>query len=174
MPRKRQSIGLYRQYTEEKRGILNSWKTVCNGSFAAAARVLSVPATTINTWVTYPNMKVIGSGRKTILDPVIEKSLCDCIDLLSDSGLPCDRSDIQDLAADMVRHLDLTTPFKNDRPGYDWLMGFENRRNRSFSKRAREGLSYQRYKGLSKHNVNSFFDKLQHLEDKYHFKPENI
>ena len=126
MPRKRVSIGAYRQYTkDEKNSILNSWKTVCNGSYSAAGRLHGVPPSTIRTWVTYPNMKWIGSGSKTILDPVIEKTLCDVIDLLSDSGLPCDRSDIQDLAGDMVRHLNLTTPFKDDRPGYDWLRGFE-------------------------------------------------
>ena len=138
MPRKRVSIGLYRQYLEEeKTSILNSLRTVCKGSFAAAARLHNVPVTTIKTWVAYPDMRVLGSGCTTQLEPYIEQTLCDVIDLLSKSGLPCDRSDIQDLAADMVRHLDLTTRFTNGRPGYAWLRGFEERWNRCFSKRAR-------------------------------------
>ena len=119
-------------------------------------------------------MRVLGSGCTTQLEPYIEQTLCDVIDLLSNSGLLCDRSDIQDLAADMVSHLGLTTNFTNGRPGYDWIRLFGKRWNKCFSKRAREGISYQRTKGLTKHNVELFFDKLQSLEDTYHFKPQNI
>ena len=117
---------------------------------------------------------MIGTGCKTQLEPYIEQTLSDVIDMLSKSGLPCDRSDIQDLAADMVRELGLTTNFTNGRPGIEWMRLFEKRWNHCFSSRAREDNSYQRTKGLTKHNVELFFDKHQSLEDTYHFKPQNI
>ena len=153
---------------------MNTFRTVCKGNFAAAARLHGVPVTTIKTWVAYPNMTVVGSGCKTQLEPYIEQTLSDVIDLLSKSGLPLDRSDVQDLAADIVSVLGLTTNFTNGRPGIDWIRAFEKRWNHCFSRRAREGISYQRAQGLAKHNVELFFDKLQSLEDTYHFKPQNV
>ena len=48
-------------------------------------------------------MQVLDSGCTTQLEPYIEQTLCDVMNLLSKSGLLCD---IQVLAADMVRLVD--------------------------------------------------------------------
>ena len=129
---------------------------MCKGNVAAAARLHGCPPTTIRNWISYPNMTVLGTGCTTQLEPYIEQTLSDVIDLLSKSGLPLDRSDVQDLAADMVKVLGLTTNFTDGRPGYEWIRLFEKRWNHCFSRRAREGISYQRAKGLTKQNVKLF------------------
>ena len=117
---------------------------------------------------------VINIGCTTQLQPWMERDWCDVLTVLSKDALPLDRDDIQDLVAEMVNTLGLQTRFVNSRPGRDWVFGFERWWKDQFSRRGREGLSYQRATELTKHNIEVFYKLHESLEKKHMFKPENI
>ena len=127
MPRNRQGQGLKRRYEVAlTTTFLNSLNTVCNSNIAAAARLHGVPPSTLRDWVIYPSTRVLGTGCTAQFEPYIEQ-ISDVVSVISIIALPLDRSDIQDLAADMVRTLNLKNIFTNGRPGIDWTGLYKKR-----------------------------------------------
>merc|ERR1711888_53039 len=161
-------------YTAEKK-----LEVSCKGNLSLAARIHAVPKQTLFDWVhaaSGPGRRpmAVGTGRTTVLPHWVERDLCDAICVLSGAALPLARGDIQDLAQCVVRGLGIKTPFTEGRPGPDWARGYEKRWKHRFSRRGREGLSYQRARGLTKHNINVFYDMLELLDKEHHFEPQNI
>ena len=122
MPRKRQCKGLKRKYDAAfKEEVLNSLRTTCGGNVGKAARLHDVPEQTLRDWCNRDGPMVIGSGCTTQLPYWVERDLCDAICVLSSSALPLTRRDIQDLAQEVTKGLQLHTKFKDGRPALDWL-----------------------------------------------------
>ena len=176
MPRTYIAQGHKRKYDAAfKEEVLNSLRTVCKGSVGKAARLHDVPESTLRDWSKRGAAPmVLGSGRDIVLPQWVESDIVDAICVLSGSAMPLTRNDIQDLVQEVTTNLKLKTIFVNGRPGYDWCISFEKRWKHRFSRRTRIGLSYQRAKGLTQHNVNVFFDMLQKLQDQHQFLPENM
>ena len=73
-------------------------------------------------------------GRPTTLTKEEEGQLAQCIGTLCKLGFSPTKSDLQNLVKDYVVENNLTTPFKNNCPGKDWIRAFMIRNNLSLKK----------------------------------------
>ena len=166
-----------RKYSEEKKTeILNALHTTCNGNMALASRLHNVPKTTLFDWVHAEARSIpmaVGTGHSTMLPEWVERDLCDVLCVMSGAAVPLSRSDIQDLTQSVVKDLKLKTRFKDGRPGSRWALYFEARWRHRFTRRGREGLSYNRATGLTKHKTDVFYDMLEALQNEHNFAPED-
>ena len=170
--------GIRTKYSQEtKEAALHSFDTVAKGSYLNAGRLHGVPENTLRRWVVArQENKVIklGCGSKTELEWWVERDLAELIVYLADVGRPIFRDDICDLVQSFVISSKTKTRFTDGRPGVDWVRNFEKRWGHVISRRKREGLSYNRAAGLSEENVNKFYDLFEELNNKHHFKPQNM
>ena len=83
---------------------------------------------------------------------------------MSDCSNPMDRDRVCDLVQSFCEETNYPVPqFTNNRPGVDWCQNFENRWSHVLVRRKCEGLSYKRRKGLTQHNVNTFYTMFDNL-----------
>ena len=75
-----------------------------------------------------------GSGRRTALAPEQEQELAKCINAMCKTGFSPTRVEIKNLVKEYVQLHNLKTPFKDDRPGKDWLRMFMDRNSLSMKK----------------------------------------
>ena len=66
----------------------------------------------------------IGSGRRPTLDQRTETELARVVRVMCDLGFSPTRGQVKDLVAEYVKEWKLKTPFKEGRPGKDWLRLF--------------------------------------------------
>ena len=63
---------------------------------------------------------------------------------MGNSGFGMTRNQIKDMIQSYVKFTNRQTPFKDGRPGPDWMNGFEDRHKDQITKKMREGLAYTR------------------------------
>ena len=88
-------------------------------------------------------------------------------------GFPQSRNELKDLVQSYIQTSGKKSPFKDGRPGDDWVLLFEKRHRREIGRRKREGLSSARASGLQENNVREFYDLYEKLikEKNVHDKP---
>ena len=73
-------------------------------------------------------------GRPTTLSKEEETQLALCIRTTCRVGFSPTKEQIKDIVKEYIQLHELITPFKNDRPGKDWIRGFMNRNKLSLKK----------------------------------------
>ena len=66
-------------------------------------------------------------GRQTVLSPSQEQELAECLIIFAEWGWGFGKEEVKDIIQDFIREKELKNPFKEDRPGRDWLDGFLRR-----------------------------------------------
>ncbi|XP_064605782.1 uncharacterized protein LOC135470678 [Liolophura sinensis] len=66
-------------------------------------------------------------GKNTVLSPPQENELAESIKLMADWGYGFTSEEVKDIVQQFVQAWGLETPFKDCRPGYDWMEGFKKR-----------------------------------------------
>ena len=90
-------------------------------------------------------------GRKTTLSTVEEEQLAKCIGSMCRLGFSPTQSQIKYMVKDYVVSHNITTPFKEGRPGKDWLRGFIDRNHLSLKKA--DMISSARKSSTSNHSL---------------------
>lgn len=67
---------------------------------------------------------LVGSGRKHVSSKEAEEDLAMCICTLCNLGFGTLTNSIKDFVKDFVKHHGMKNPFKNDKPGKNWLKKF--------------------------------------------------
>ena len=117
------------------------------------------------------NLKAV--GRPITIDKDAEQMLAKCIGTMCSLGFSPTRAQIMDLVQDYVRNHDLKTPFRDDRPGRDWLSAFMNRNNLSL-KKANMISSARKSATSNPFIIYDFYDVLEKLMREKKFKPEQV
>ena len=155
MVRHSKQTGAHKVYTEDqKEAALELFKTK---KITQVSRELGIPRSTLRGWVANPNIK-LGSGHPTVFEPWEENLIIDVIVYLGEQGFPMGREEIKNMVQNYVKSSGKVTPFPNGRPGPDWTLLFEKRHKDRFTRRVREGLSYNRVASLTEENKDKFFD----------------
>jgi hypothetical protein len=66
-------------------------------------------------------IKGFRTGRQPVFSVEQEKLILEVIFAMSDSGFGLNIQSLMDVVQNFVKELKLKTPFKNDRPGIDWI-----------------------------------------------------
>ena len=74
---------------------------------------------------------LVGRRKKITLDKAAKTRLAECIAIMCKLGFSPTREQMKYLVCDYVRSNHIKTPFKDDRPGKDWLRLFMQRKNLS-------------------------------------------
>lgn len=141
----------------------------------AAAKYYNIPYETLRRWcVNPPNHQ--GAGRGTVLTKEEEKYIVDALIFTANCGYPLDRKDLQYMVHSYVQSVGRKTPFKNDTPGYDFIINFERRWKEELARRKPELLIKARAEGLSRYVVDEFFKIYQNVLDENNLNdhPERI
>ena len=117
--------------------------------------------------------QLVGSGRKPTLGVEQEKQLAKCIGSLCETGFSPSRFEIKDMVRDFVRSHKLSTPFKNDRPGKDWLRGFMKRNNLSL-KKANMISAARKSATANPFIINDFYDVIERIIKEKNLQPNQI
>lgn len=101
-------------------------------------------------------------GRKTKLDPKIEKILCDACVKLSDIGLGLTKTDILAIIKQCCQTVDdCKNIFPPSGPTEKWYNGFMKRWKHVLSKRMASHLSYNRAKAVTKEKAQQFYQLIK-------------
>lgn len=100
-----------------------------------------------------------GGGRSTALTSQQENDLANCIKTMSKNGFGLSRSEVLDVVQAYVKRNHIKTPFKNDKPGQDWWLGFKTRHDLSIIKP--QPLEHGRKANTNPFVVNKFFELLE-------------
>ena len=75
-----------------------------------------------------------------------------------------------------VNSIGKVTPFRDRRPGHDWVLNFERRHYGKLRKKRRKSLSKVTASEMSKENVDDFYTMFNNILTKYnlHNKPWQI
>ncbi|KAJ8938481.1 hypothetical protein NQ318_007117 [Aromia moschata] len=171
MPRKyvrKLSAAPRAQWTEKDLG--NAITHVTNKSMGVneASRVFNIPSRTLRRRISSGNHKKISCGKLPALGIDNEKRLVKHIQKLQHAGFAPNRLTVRRLAYQFVQKLGLEKSFESNSnankeksaAGYDWLRSFLER-NPCLSVRKSEGLSLARAKGMSRDEVDAFFQLLK-------------
>ncbi|KAM3963687.1 uncharacterized protein ACR2FA_002210 [Aphomia sociella] len=125
------------------------------------SRQFGIPSRTLRRRYGAKNTTKLTLGKHPILDFDNEKRLVKHILKLGDAGFPPNRQAIRMLAYQFSEKLELKHNFDhvNEIAGGTWFQSFIER-NPELSIRQAEGLSLARAKGLSREEVNNFYDLL--------------
>jgi hypothetical protein len=77
-----------------------------------------------------------------------EQLLATALKFLGDSNQGQDREDVQNMVEEFIRATNRPNPFKELKPGIDWIHGFE-KRHPEISQRSAETLTIARAKSLT-------------------------
>ena len=125
------------------------------------AKSKGISYTTTYRWVKKLNTKMV-PGHPTVLSAAEESLLITALKFLGDSNMGQDREDIANMVQEFLKATKRPNPFKNGRPGKDWIISFE-KRNPQISLRSPEILTIARSKSLTPEIINIFFDKYQKI-----------
>ena len=112
-------------------------------------------------------------GRKTTFSTVEEKQLAKCIGSMCRLGFSPTRSQIKDMVKDYVLLHNLKTPFKEGRPGKDWLCGFMDRNHLSM-KKANMISSARKSSTSNPFIIYDFYDVLEKVVEEKKLEPHQI
>lgn len=104
----------------------------------------------------------IVSGRKTVLPPQSEEELCEFLKVSGKYGFGLSKNELKDLVRDYVTSENIKTPFKENRPGDDWVLGYL-KRHPSLSIRAGEKLTNARSKAADPFVVEKFYKDIEEI-----------
>ena len=116
---------------------------------------------------------LVGSGSKTALTPEHKKQLALCIGKLCTHGFSPTQSQVTDLVKDYVSLHVIKTPFKENRPGKEWLRNFM-KRNKLNTKKANM-ISYVCMPDTSNpFVVYNFFETIQKIANENNLSPSQV
>ena len=116
---------------------------------------------------------LVGSGKKTALTSEEERQLAKCIEELCSLGFSPTRGQVIDLVKDYVTLRKLNTPFKENRPGKEWLR--KCLRRNSLSTKKANMISAARMATTSNPFVMyDFFDTVQKIIEANNFTASQI
>ena len=101
-------------------------------------------------------------GRQTVLSPSQEQELAECLIIFAEWGWGFGKEEVKDIIKDFIREKELENPFKEDRPGRDWLDGFL-RRHPKVVPRKTEHLSNSRAKAEDPVVIQNWFTLLDKI-----------
>lgn len=116
---------------------------------------------------------LVGSGRKNTLSPTEESDLAKCIASLCNLGFSPSSSQIKDFVKDYVKLHNMTTPFKNDRPGKNWLSQFMKRNNLS-KKKANMICAARKSVTSNPFIIYDFYDTIEKLFNEKQYTPAQV
>ena len=116
---------------------------------------------------------LIGSGRSTVLSPAAEEQLAKSIGTICSLGFSPTREQIKDLVQEYVCNHELRTPFKDGRPGKDWLRAFMAR-NKLSMKKANMISSARKSATSNPFIIFDFYDVLDKLVKEKKLKASKI
>ena len=76
---------------------------------------------------------------------------------LGDWGFGIDRDVVARVVQDVIKSDNRTSPFKNGKPGRDWMYGFERRWQNELTRRVAQPLPASRAYACNENVVNDFF-----------------
>lgn len=129
------------------------------------SRLYSIPGSTLRDHMKGRRGKLGsnkgGGGKGTALSKEEETNLATCLRTMSKWGFGLSRNEVLDIVQEYVKRNNIKTPFKNQRPGEDWWLGFKSRHNLSIKKP--EPLEHaRRLQGADPFVVYGFYDLLEH------------
>ena len=128
-------------------------------SVRAAARMFSIPRTTLQDHVSGKSSKV-GAGAPTVLSYCEEQEIVLTCQVLSEMGFGVTRELIGVVISDYIRENSIATPFANGMPGKDWWQRFLKRWP-TLTERKPQHLSTHRAQAANMETVHAFFDRLE-------------
>ena len=155
----------------------NAIKAVKEGSSSirSAAKAFGMRESTIRLRLKNEanGIEMVGSGRRPALSQDTEADLAKVIRSLCTLGFSPTRAQVKDLVCEFVKEKKLRTPFKDDRPGKDWLNYFMARNNLSLKKAtmissARKGVTANPFV------INDFYDVLEKTVKSMGIGPKQI
>lgn len=100
-------------------------------------------------------------GFQTALAAIHERELASCIKLMAKWGWGFTPEEIKDVVKEFVKAKNIKTPFKDGRPGYDWLKNFK--RHPEIAPRKTEQLSTTRARAEDPEVLNHWYQLLDHV-----------
>jgi hypothetical protein len=174
MPRKREGDVRRYGYVQEsmKRAVAD---VKGNGlSVKEAARINGINRTTlINHLKNYKDGKV---GRPAVLTPAEETIIVHALKKLGEWGFGIDRAAVQTIVMEYLRSAGRPTPFRDGKPGLDWMRSFEKRWASDLARRVGQPLPLNRAYACNKTVIDDFFTKLSAVFERLnlHNKPQNV
>ena len=132
MPRNYKKKGNVNSYTQEQ--FEAAKEAIKKNSIRKVSRDLNIPFSTLRDWHNNPNI-VLGSGNTTVLSVKDEDCLVSALEFTAKCGFPPGRDDIKNMVQSYVKHTGIKTPFKDGRPGRDWIVLFEKRHKQRLRRR---------------------------------------
>ena len=116
---------------------------------------------------------LIGRGKTTTLDKETEASLARCIGTMCRLGFSPTREQIKELVYEYVSQNKIKSPFKDGRPGKDWLRLYMKRNNLSM-KKANMISSARKSATSNPFIIFDFFDIIEKIIKDQNLQGENI
>ena len=116
---------------------------------------------------------VNNTGRPTILSKTEEALLAEVVRTLCRIGFSPTRENMKDLVKEYVNEHNIANPFKDNRPGKDWVRLFMGRNNLSM-KKANMISSARKSATANPFIIHDFFDVLEEIMKEKKLKPEQI
>ena len=98
-------------------------------------------STLINHFKNYKSGKV---GKAAVLTPAEERIIVHALKKLGEWGFGVDREAVQSIVMDYLRNASRQTPFKDGKPGPDWMRSFEKRWQNELTRRIGQPLPVSR------------------------------
>jgi hypothetical protein len=93
------------------------------------------------------------------LTPVVEEALVKCLEMCAEFNYPMRKRDLQDLVQSYCVEHEVTTRWKDHRPGKDWIKFFRKRWQHRIKVRKPTNIKRSRAK-VSPSDVRSFFERI--------------
>lgn len=149
---------------------------VRNGSLSGykASQMYKIPRMTIIDCVNSRRTKSNTLGRSTVLAPDAETSLANGLKLMEKYGFGLSRKEVLETVGEYVNKNNMSTNFKNGKPGQAWFTGFKKRHNLSIKKP--QAVEYARKKAIDPFILYPYFDLLKSTLEELNLteKPEAI
>lgn len=119
------------------------------------------------------SQKKLGS-KSTVFTEDQERQLLDYINKMENALYGLNQKDLRRIAFDYCIKLNIQNPFNKEKKlaGMDWAMDFMKRNQLVFRKP--ETVSQQRYLGMTKTAIKSYFETLRKLIEENNFGPNDI
>ena len=158
-------------------------ETIRNGTMGLkkACKEFNVPRTTLQRRArmlgdsSISAKKGLGS-RKPVFSEAMENELVRHVKDMESILFGFSPSQLRKVAYQYAEANEIDHPFSQEEKaaGIDWLKGFMSRHRKSLSLRTPEATSAARARGFNQVSVNTFFDLLEKLQEKYKFTPDRI